>query len=229
MSFLPHLTLQSQLSTKEILEIANQSESPTFANTIVSLEKAGKTLSRIETIFGVYTSNLNTGSIPDIDKAVAPKLSKYYDSIVQNSKLFERIESLYKGAEYQSLTAPQKRLVKDYYDDFVRQGSKLSPEEKQVLSQKNASLATMFSDFSQRVLEDEEGYVTWISDEAELDGLPQSTIDAMAGRGREAFWQWRVNGQVGDYQHTLIHGTVFDLCKNSEATRKGLAEVLQPR
>ena len=169
-----------EASTKEIETIANDSEPPSFANTIVALEKSGKTLNRIQTMFGVYTSNLNTGPIPDMDKAVAPKLSKFYDSVVQNSKLFERIEAVYKGAEMESLSSSEKRLVKDRYDNFVRQGAKLNAEQKKSLSQKNAELATMFSDFSQRVLEDEEGYVTWISDEADLDGLPQSTIDGMA-------------------------------------------------
>ena len=59
----------------------------TFENTFVALEKSGKTLNRLQTIFDVHTSNLATGPIPDIEKAVAPKMSKFSDSIIQNSKL----------------------------------------------------------------------------------------------------------------------------------------------
>ena len=206
-----------EASTKEIEAIANEAESPTFANTIVALEKSGKTLNRIQTMFGVYTSNLNTGSVADIDKAVAPKLSKFYDSIVQNSKLFERIESVYKSAEMESLTSAEQRLVKDRYDSFVRQGAKLNAEQKKSLSQKNAELATMFSDFSQRVLEDEEGYVTWINDEADLDGLPQSTIDAMAGAAEslkgdgDAKGKWAITNTRSSMEPFLTYATNREL------------------
>ena len=174
-----------EISTKEIDSIANDPNPPTFDNTFVALEKAGKTLDRLDTIFGVYTSNLATGPIPDIEKAVAPKMSKFADSIIQNEKLFARIEAVYKGDEMASLDGPQQRLVKDRYDSFVRQGAKLDSKQKAILSQKNAALAGLFADFSQKVLEDEQGYVTWINDESDLSGLPESTISAMASAAKK--------------------------------------------
>lgn len=168
-----------KLATEEIEAIANDPAPPTFENTMLALEKAGKTLDRLQSIFDVHTSNLAIGSIPDIEATVRPKLSKYYDSITQNQKLFERIEAVYQS-DQSSWTVAQKRLVKDQYESFVRQGAKLSDEQKQKLSQINSELAGLFTDFSRRVLNDEQGYVTWISDESELKGLPQSVVDAMA-------------------------------------------------
>ena len=170
-----------KISNQEIEAIANNPDPPTFENTFVALEKSGKTLNRLQTIFDVHTSNLATGPIPDIEKAVAPKMSKFGDSIIQNSKLFARIEAIYQGDEMNSLSVSQKRLVKDRYDSFVRQGAKLNDTDRAVLSQKNAALAGLFADFSQKVLSDEEGYITWISDADMLAGLPESTVAAMAG------------------------------------------------
>ena len=178
--FLGAFDVAIEMTNKEIEAIANNPDPPTFENTFVALEKSGKTLNRLQTIFDVHTSNLATGPIPDIEKAVAPKMSKFSDSIIQNAKLFARIEAIYQGDEMNSLNNSQKRLVKDRYDSFVRQGAKLNDKDKAILSQKNAALAGLFAEFSQKVLSDEEGYITWIDDADQLAGLPESTVAAMA-------------------------------------------------
>ena len=172
-------------SEKEIDAIANHPSAPTFENTIVSMEKAGEALNRLQTIFGVHSSNLNIGSIPDIEKAVAPKLSKHGDWITQNGKLFERIAAVYEGDEMKGLTLAQQRLVEDYYKNFVRQGAKLNATDKEKLSQINTSLASLFTQFSQNVLADEGNYVTWIKDKDDLAGLPESVVVAMANAAKE--------------------------------------------
>ena len=160
-------------------KIANNPDPPTFENTIVAMEKAGQALNRLQTLFGVHTSNLNVGVIPDIERAVAPKLSKHADSITQNEKLFKRIEAVYESDDKDNWSVAQKRLVDDYYKNFVRRGAKLSAEEKQKLSDINAQLAGLFTNFSQNVLADEGDYVTWINDEADLAGLPPSLMSSM--------------------------------------------------
>jgi peptidyl-dipeptidase Dcp len=176
-----------QLNTEEIQAIANQTEPPTFENTMVAMEDAGRALSRLSNMFFVYTSNLNVGPIPDIEKAVVPKLSEHEDSIYQNEKLFARISAIHasdamKNGEF---NVAQQRLVDDQYKTFIRQGAKLSSADKAKLSQINTRLARLFTDFSQNVLEDEKGYVTWIDNEADLAGLPESTVTAMAAAAAE--------------------------------------------
>ncbi len=143
----------------DIEKIANDTAPPTFANTIVALETAGRTLERLSTLFGVYTSNLNVGPIPDIERAVMPKLSEHEDRIVQNPKLFARIEAVYQSDEYKRLNAVDQRLAEEVYKQFVRQGAKLSAEDKERLSKINTRLASLFTDFSQNVLADEQNYV----------------------------------------------------------------------
>lgn len=171
----------------DIDAIANNPDPPTFENTIVALEKAGRTLNRLESIFFVYASNLNLGAIPDIEKVVVPKLSEHEDSIYQNEKLFARIAAVYESDAMQKeeLNLAQRRLVEDRYKTFLRKGAKLSDSDKARLSQMNTRLARLFTEFSQNVLEDEKGYVTWIDDESKLAGLPESVIAAMASAASE--------------------------------------------
>jgi len=184
--FASQFDLALKIANDEIAAIANQTEPATFENTILAIDNAGQALERVETLFDVHTSNLNIGPIPDIERIVAPKLSEYSDSIIQNEKLFQRIEAVYQGQEMKSLSPAQRRLVDDKYKTFVRRGAKLSPEDKAKLSQINMRLARLFTDFNQNVLEDEKRYVTWINDPADLAGLPESTIAAMASAASDA-------------------------------------------
>ena len=177
---------------QEINKIANETAPPTFENTIVALEQTGRELQRLSALFGVHSSNLNVGPLPDIERAVSPKLSQHSDRITQNEKLFQRIAAVYEGDAFQQLTVAQQRLVEDRYKTFVRKGAKLSAAEKTKLTTINQRLASLFTDFSQNVLSDEQGYVTWIDNRNDLAGLPDSVVSAMAkaakDRGQEGKW-----------------------------------------
>ena len=172
-------------SKAEIDAIANNAAPATFENTIVAFEEAGQTLERLSALFDVHTSNLNVGPMPDIERAVAPKLAEYGDWVTQNKKLFQRIAAIAKGDEFKKLDPVQQRLVDHMYKEFVREGAELSDEDKKRLSQFNLRLATLFTDFSQNVLEEEKNYVTWIENKADLGGLPESIVSAMASAAKE--------------------------------------------
>jgi peptidyl-dipeptidase Dcp len=174
-------------SAQETNAIADNPSPATFENTIVAMEDSGRELNRLATLFFVHASNLNVGPIPDIEKVVVPKLSEHEDSIHQNEKLFARIAAVYEGDEMKSgkLDEAQRRLVDDRYKTFLRKGAKLSKSDKAKLSQINTRLARLFTDFSQNVLEDEKGFVTWIDDEADLRGLPSSVAAAMESAAEE--------------------------------------------
>ena len=190
--FEPAFDAAIELARRDIAKIAENPEQPTFDNTVAALESAGRPLDRLETLFDVHASNLNVGPIPDIERAVLPKLAEYRDSVTQNASLFSRIEAVYHGEALKSRTAAEHRLAEDRYKTFVRQGAELSDVDKAKLSQINKRLARLFTDFNQNVLADEKGYVTWIDDPADLAGLPESTVAAMAAaadeRGGKARW-----------------------------------------
>lgn len=181
-----------QQAIEEIEAISENTDVPTFENTVVAMELAGKTLHRLESLFFVHASNLNIGAMPDIQKVIMPRLAEHEDSITQNEKLFQRIEAVYKSDEIKSLSPSQKRLVDDRYKSFVRKGAKLNQADKATLSQMNKRLATLFANFSQNVLDDEADYVTWIGNRAQLGGLPASVVSAMAkaakDKGKPGHW-----------------------------------------
>lgn len=181
-----------EMAKAEIKAITDNPAAPNFDNTIAALEGSGRTLSRLESVFFVHASNLNVGPMPDIQKTVMPQLAEYEDSITQNEKLFARIEAIRQSDELKTLSHAQQRLVDDLYKTFVRKGAKLSDEDKKTMSQINKRLATLFANFSQNVLDDEADYVTWIEDESDLSGLPDSVKNAMAkaakDKGKEGQW-----------------------------------------
>ncbi|WP_146462221.1 M3 family metallopeptidase [Rubripirellula tenax] len=185
--FVPAFDVAITRAQQEIDAIAANPASATFDNTILAMQNAGDDLRRLEAIFGVHASNLNVGPIPDIEKTVVPKLSQHGDSIYQNKPLFDRISKIYDSPSMKdgTFTVAQTRIVDDLYKTFIRQGARLDETQKAKLSQINTRLARLFTDFSQNVLEDEKGYVTWIDDEARLAGLPQSVVDAMASAAKE--------------------------------------------
>ncbi len=168
-------TASLALLDAEVTAIAENPEPPSFANTIAPLEDAGRHHDRIDTLFGVLTSNLSNPDVQAVDKEWSPKIAAAYDKINFNTKLFARIEMVF-GARA-SLTPEQARLVTLRRDRMIRSGAQLAADAKAKLGTINEQLAAQFSEFSTRVLADED---TWIVlDKAEdLAGLPPSLVDA---------------------------------------------------
>lgn len=162
--------------------IANDSTPATFENTFIPLENSGRTLGRLESLYSVHASNLNVGPMGDIEAEVDPKLAAYGDSLVQNKKLFDRIAKVY--AERSKLREDQQRLVEKTYKSFVRQGAALSDSQKIRLSEINQELSKLSTQFSQRVLKDEDS-VIWVTDAAELAGLTPAVISGYKARAQE--------------------------------------------
>ncbi len=166
---------------REIAEIANNTDAPTFENTVAALDRSGKTLERVQTIYDVWSSTMNDSSFQSVEREMAPKLAALSDQITQNEKLFKRIESVYNSPEKKSLTSEQQRLTWLYYTNFVRAGAKLESGAKTRMSQINQELAGLFTQFSQNLLADEMNHTLVLKDKADLAGLPPSLIDAAAG------------------------------------------------
>jgi peptidyl-dipeptidase Dcp len=169
---------------KEVDAIANNPAEPTFENTIDAMERAGERLDYVQSIFGVYSSNLSTPEVQAINKEWSPKLSAAYDRINLNSALFKRIERLYEQRDTLGLDSKQKRLLTRTYEGFVRRGAKLNDAQKAQLSEYNQQLASAFSDFNSKLLADESTYTS--ATEAELAGVPADVKDAAAAAAKEA-------------------------------------------
>lgn len=168
----------------EIAKIANNPQPATFANTVAALENSGRALARVTNFFGVWTSTLNTKPVQQLERTWGPKLAAFSDEITQNSKLFARLESVYKNR--QGLTPEQQRLAWLYYTNFVRAGARLSAADKKTLSAYNQKLAELYPRFSQNQLYDEENSPLVLDNEADLKGLPADQVEAAAAAAKEA-------------------------------------------
>ncbi len=164
--FKPALAAAMSENLADVDKIANDSAAPTFENTIVALERAGQTLERVSTIYGVWGSTMAGPEFQAVQREMAPKLAAFNDKITQNEALFQRIEAVYNSPAKKKLSSEQQRLVWLDYTNFVRSGAKLNGTDK--------------AKFSQNVLAEEDGQFVALKSEADLAGLPQSVRDAAA-------------------------------------------------
>jgi peptidyl-dipeptidase Dcp len=167
---------------RDIKAITSNSAAPTFENTIVPYQKAGERLERVETYFGVITSNVTTPEYQALDKVWSPKLSAANDEIRFDPALFARVKAVYDTRATAGLDAKQVRLATRTYEGFVRNGAGLDAAQKAQLGQYNQQLATLFSDFSDKVLADESTYLAVT--EAEMKGVPADVKAAAAAAAK---------------------------------------------
>jgi peptidyl-dipeptidase Dcp len=190
--FKPALEAAMAEQLKEIDAVANNPAKPNFENTIAALERSGRTLTRVNAVFGVFSSTLSTPEFQGVESEMAPKLAAFADQITQNEKLFARVAAVYEARDSLSLTPEQKRLVWLDYTRFVRAGARLDKPAKERLSAINQRLASLYTKFSQNLLADEAGYVLVLDKEADLAGLPDSLKKAAAAaaesRGHKGKW-----------------------------------------
>ena len=178
--FKPALEAGMTEQLAEIDRIANDPAAPDFENTIVALERAGKTLARVSTLYGIWAATMATPEFQAVQREMAPRLAAFQDKITQNEALFKRIDAVYNSPAKSRLNPEQQRLAWLYYTNFVRAGARLKPEAKTRLSQINQQLAGLFTKFSQNVLAEETDQFMVLKSEEELAGLPQSERDAAA-------------------------------------------------
>jgi peptidyl-dipeptidase Dcp len=184
----PALETGMELELAEIDAIANNPEPPTFENTIVAMEGVGEDLDRVGTYRGIWSSNMSSPEFRDIQMEMAPRLAEHRTKITQNEALFERIREVYESDEAESLRPDEQRLLWLVYDGFARNGATLEGEAKERYAEINQRLAELHTQFGNNVLADEEGYVTYVTED-QLGGLPEAYIRsaaaAAADRARE--------------------------------------------
>jgi peptidyl-dipeptidase Dcp len=183
--FEPALENAMAASRREIEAIAKNSEPPSFDNTVAAFENSGRLLHRVSTIYHVWESTLKGPEFQTVERTMAPRLAAFRDEVIQNEALFARIAAVYTAPNKAEWPAEQQRLAWYEYTDFVLAGARLAPNQKAELAQINQRLATLFTDFSQNVLSDEETYTVVIDKEADLEGLPESLRAGAAAAARE--------------------------------------------
>ncbi|WP_426429798.1 M3 family metallopeptidase [Winogradskyella sp. HB-48] len=180
-----------ELQLQEIDAIANNDEAPTFKNTIVAMESAGKTLDRVFAYYGILSSNMSSPEFREVQAELAPKLSEFRSKISQNEKLFQRIKTVYEASQKNPLEPQEQRVVDLTYKQFEMNGANLDAEKKKRYAEINKELSTLYTQFSNNVLHDEENYVTYLSKD-QLSGLSDGFIKSAAkiasDKGKEGMY-----------------------------------------
>ena len=164
----------------EIQAIADNPAPPTFENTLVAMEKAGRLLQRVRAAFGAVTGANTNPLLQKVRTEEAPKQAAHHDAIYLNAKLFARVAALYQRRATLKLDGESLRLLEVTYDNFVRSGANLSEADKTELKKLNEEISTLSNRFSTKLLAatKDSAYVT--TDKGALAGLSDAQIAAAA-------------------------------------------------
>ena len=185
----------------EIDAIANNQEAPSFENTVVALEIAGDELSRVSSLFWGKAGAHTNETIQALEREIAPKMSRHYSKIGTNAALFARIDALWDKRAELGLTLEQERVLERHWKGFVKSGAKLDKPEQDRLSSIGEKLAGLGAQFGQNVLGDEKEWSLKLTEEAELEGLPDFLRDAMAAAAKD-------RGEADGYMVTLSRSII---------------------
>jgi peptidyl-dipeptidase Dcp len=199
----------------EVQAIADNSQPPTFENTLVAMQKTGQLLSRAIAVFGSVVQANSDPELLKIRADLAPKLSAHSDAIVLNEKLFARISTIYKQRDTLKLNPESLRLLEVTYDNFVRAGANLSPADKEKLKKLNEQLSTLSNDFSEKLLAATKAGAYYTDNKAALAGFTDAQFAAAsdAAKGRD-----KASGYVLPLQNTTQQPEAATL--TDRATRK---------
>lgn len=156
----------------EIDAIINNPEAPTFENTIEALDFAGQALDRLSSIFFNLNSAETCDEMQKIAQEVSPLLTAFGNDITLNEDLFKRVKAVYEQKDQLNLTPEQSTLLDKKYKSFTRNGALLSEDKKEILREIDKTLAKLKLTFGENVLAETNSYKLHISNEADLQGLP---------------------------------------------------------
>jgi peptidyl-dipeptidase Dcp len=176
--FLPTLKEAIKMAKKEIKNIINNPEHPTFENTIEALEFSGEQLDRISSIFFNLNSAETNEDIQKIAQEISPLLSEFSNDITLNTALFNRVKAVYDIKKDLKLTTEQKTLLDKKYKSFSRNGANLSNDKKSKLREIDKKLSQLKLKFGENVLAETNKFEMLITDEADLSGLPEGAKEA---------------------------------------------------
>ncbi len=198
--FVPALEQGMAEHRQEIEAIASNPDKPTFDNTIVAMERSGRTLERVQAIFANLNGANTNPRLQDVQRRMAPEFAAHQDEIVLDPRLFARIDALYKQRDTLALDPESARLLWRYHQDFVRAGAQLPEAGKARLRALNAELATLQTTFAQNTLKERGASSVTFDARAELAGLSEAEIQTAADAAAKA-------GKPGKFVIELVNTT----------------------
>ena len=173
----------------EIDAIVNNSEEPTFENTILALETSGQSLDKVMRVFGNITNTDTNDALNALEGELYPMLTREQDAVTFNPKLFARIQAVYDQRDRLGLDEQEARLLELTHRNFVRSGAGLSPEVQAEVGQINAQLSALTTEYGQNLLNATNAFKLEITDPARLGGLTDDFKNALKVDGED---KWEV-------------------------------------
>ncbi|MEE4155514.1 MAG: M3 family metallopeptidase [Erythrobacter sp.] len=198
--YLPAFRQGMAIQDAEIQAIVDNPEAPTFANTIVALEKSGRMLGRVSTVFFALTGANTTDRLDAINTEISPELSAHSTAILLNPELFERVKTVYDNRAAMTMTPEDAKLLEETYESMVHAGAMLTDAERERVRAINTELSTLTTEFSQAVRTATNQQPLVVDTADELAGLPPSDIKAAADLAAEM-------GMPGKYAIALQNTT----------------------
>ncbi len=161
----------------EIQQITDQKATPTFANTIETLEYSGQHLDRLSSLFFNLNSANTTETIQALAQEISPMLSEFSNDITLNTQLFERVKAVYDSRQELDLSIEQHTLLEKKYKHFTRNGANLADEKKNRLREIDTTLAKLKLSFGENVLAETNKYELHLTRETDLEGLPDGVVE----------------------------------------------------
>lgn len=183
--FEPAILEGMQAEDNEIAAIVANSETPTFNNTILALEHSGKLLERTLTIFFNLMSAETNDAMDALAEKMMPLISEHENNIRLNAELFQRIKAVYNNRLEFGLSDEESVLLDKVYDGFIRNGADLSEEKKNEFRKLSNDLSMLTLRFSQNNLKETNKFELYLEDEGQLEGLPESAVEAAVCAARE--------------------------------------------
>ncbi|MFB6319683.1 M3 family metallopeptidase [Saccharicrinis sp. FJH54] len=183
--YMPAVEAGIKQEEEEINAIVNNTEAPSFENTIVALDKTGHLLKKVTGVFYNLSSANTSDELQEIAKELSPVLSRHNTNISLNPELFARIKAVYDKKDELQLNTEQEMLLEKTYDGFVRGGANLSDDKKQRLREINEQMSMLTLEFGNNILAETNNFELLIENEADLAGLPESVIAGAAAKAKE--------------------------------------------
>ncbi len=175
--FLPAFEQGMSLMNAEIAAVTASDEEPTFENTILAYDEAGRSLERTSLVFGMLCAAETDDAMQALQEELMPRLAAHADRIRLDERLFSRVKSVYDRRASLGLDAEQLRLVEKIYEGFVRSGALLDAEKKARLAAINEELSVTAVKFGNNILSENNGFTLELGAD-QLGGLPAGVRDA---------------------------------------------------
>ncbi|MCA8902794.1 MAG: M3 family metallopeptidase [Hyphomonas sp.] len=194
----------------DIDAILSNPDAPTFDNTIVALDRAGASLSKVMNVFGNITSTDTNDTLNALQSEVYPMLTRETDAITFNDDLFQRVQAVYEQRDRLGLDEQDSRLLELTYRQFVRNGAALSPEAKADVAKINEELSGLTTQFGQNVLNSTKAFSIEVTDESRLAGLAPDFKAALKVEGED---KWILTVDRSVFETFMTQGEDRDLRK----------------